>query len=182
MQWRLVKEGYETSEIATMALGLHEQNIQISRAGQTPAGMVSVPRQARSGSSDIMPLPDYFLDKFEVSNHEFQNFLDVGGYKTPKYWRYPFRKDGREIPFEQAVASFRDTTGRPGPARWELGTFQKDRADYPVSGVSWLKPPHIASTRVSPYRQFITGERLRVSASSPISCSSATSAARVLPG
>ncbi|MBZ5562960.1 MAG: formylglycine-generating enzyme family protein, partial [Acidobacteriia bacterium] len=70
---------------------------------------------------------------------EFQQFLDDGGYRDPKYWRYPFRKDGGEIRFAQAAALFRDSTGRPGPAGWELGRFPKDQADFPVSGVSWFE-------------------------------------------
>ena len=61
---------------------------------------------------DHMELPDYFLDKLEVTNGQFQKFLEAGGYRDPKYWRYPFRKDGRGIPFQQAVASLCDSTGR----------------------------------------------------------------------
>ena len=37
------------------------------------------------------------------------------------------------------MARFRDTTGRPGPATWELGGFQDSQADLPVGGVSWYE-------------------------------------------
>lgn len=105
-----------------------------------PAGMVAVPALTPwMGPSDVMPLPDFFLDGFEVTNRQFQQFLDSGGYRDLKYWHYPFRKDGHDISFEQAVARFSDSTGRPGPAGWELGRFPKDQADLPVSGVSWFE-------------------------------------------
>src|SRR6185436_8770713 len=37
------------------------------------------------------------------------------------------------------MAAFRDTTGRPGPATWELGTYPEGQADFPVGGVSWYE-------------------------------------------
>jgi hypothetical protein len=40
------------------------------------------------------------------------------------------------VPWEKAVERFRDSTGRPGPAGWELGTFPAGQDDRPVSGVS----------------------------------------------
>ena len=41
-----------------------------------------------------MELPSYFLDKFEVTNRQFKDFVDAGGYREPKYWRYTFRRTG----------------------------------------------------------------------------------------
>jgi len=35
------------------------------------------------------------------------------------------------------MKEFRDRTGQPGPAGWELGTYPEGQDDYPVSGVSW---------------------------------------------
>ena len=37
------------------------------------------------------------------------------------------------------MASFRDTTGQPGPATWANGTYPDGTADYPVTGVSWYE-------------------------------------------
>jgi dienelactone hydrolase len=37
------------------------------------------------------------------------------------------------------MAAFRDATGRPGPATWELGTFPKGQEKHPVAGVSWYE-------------------------------------------
>jgi serine/threonine protein kinase len=51
----------------------------------------------------------------------------------------PFVSRGRTLTWEAAVASFRDTTGRPGPATWELGNFPDGQDDWPVNGVSWYE-------------------------------------------
>ena len=32
------------------------------------------------------------------------------------------------------MARFRDSTGRPGPATWELGSYPDGQADFPVGG------------------------------------------------
>ena len=34
---------------------------------------------------------------------------------------------------------FRDATGRPGPATWEMGAYIAGTDDYPVAGVSWYE-------------------------------------------
>ena len=140
VQIRLEKRGFQTAEFATHGVVLVGENIPLSIAGSVPAGMVAAPAQPSwLGPLDIMPLPDYFLDKFEVTNRQFEQFADAGGYRDSKYWRHPFRKDGRYISLEEAMTLLRDTTGRPGPSGWELGKFPKDQADFPVSGVSWFE-------------------------------------------
>ena len=43
------------------------------------------------------------------------------------------------LSWDEAVTAFRDATGRPGPATWEVGTYPEGQADYPVGGVSWFE-------------------------------------------
>jgi dienelactone hydrolase len=47
--------------------------------------------------------------------------------------------EGRELPWTEAIARFVDTTGQPGPADWEIGTFARGEEDLPVTGVSWYE-------------------------------------------
>ena len=54
-------------------------------------------------------------------------------------WKHPFVRHGKSLSFDEAMALFRDRTGRPGPSTWELGGFPEGHADYPVSGVSWYE-------------------------------------------
>lgn len=84
-------------------------------------------------------LNDYWIDKLEVSNRQYKQFVASGGYGKREYWRQEFLRDGKAIPWEQAVATFTDTTGRPGPAKWEAGDYPAGRDDYPVTGVSWYE-------------------------------------------
>ena len=85
-------------------------------------------------------LPDYYwLDRYEVTNREFKEFVDRGGYRKREYWKHPFEKSGRVLDFDEAMALFRDTTGRPGPSTWELGDYPRGQADFPVGGVSWYE-------------------------------------------
>jgi hypothetical protein len=74
-----------------------------------------------------------------VTNARFKEFVDRGGYQDRQYWQEPFLKDGRELSWDEAMEHFRDSTGRPGPATWELGSFPEGQGDHPVSGVSWFE-------------------------------------------
>lgn len=39
-------------------------------------------------------IAEYWLDKFEVTNKQFKEFMNRGAYETKKYWKYPFSEDG----------------------------------------------------------------------------------------
>ena len=65
--------------------------------------------------------------------------MDDGGYRRAELWREPFVKDGTALAFDAAMAEFRDATGRPGPATWEMGSYVAGQDDYPVAGVSWYE-------------------------------------------
>ncbi|MCK7525161.1 MAG: formylglycine-generating enzyme family protein [Ignavibacteriales bacterium] len=82
---------------------------------------------------------DYFLDKFEVTNRQFTDFIDAGGYADQRFWKNAFIKDGQTLPWAEAIREFVDSTGRPGPASWRLGTYPEGQEDFPVSGVSWYE-------------------------------------------
>ena len=84
-------------------------------------------------------LPPFWLGRHEVTNREFQAFVDAGGYRDPAYWREPFERDGRTLEWAEAIADFVDLTGRPGPSTWQLGAFPDGRGDHPVTGVSWYE-------------------------------------------
>jgi dienelactone hydrolase len=74
-----------------------------------------------------------------VTNRLFKQFVDQGGYQKREYWKTPFVRDGKPVSWDDAMAVFRDTTGRPGPSTWEGGTFPTGKDDFPVSGVSWFE-------------------------------------------
>ena len=53
-------------------------------------------------------IPDFLIDRFEVTNRAFKQFVDAGGYRDRAHWEHPLVKDGRTLTWEEAVAEFRD--------------------------------------------------------------------------
>ena len=112
-----------------------------------PPGMVHVeggpcPTFWMTGMQQCLPdleLKGFLIDRYEVTNRQFKEFVDHGGYTTTAYWKQPFRREGQELSWSEATAQFHDATGRPGPATWKNGTYPDGQADYPVTGVSWFE-------------------------------------------
>jgi serine/threonine protein kinase len=84
-------------------------------------------------------LPAFDVDRYEVTNAQYQQFVDQGGYRKPEYWKETIVDHGKPITWQQAMNLFRDPTGRPGPSTWEGGHYPSGQADYPVAGVSWYE-------------------------------------------
>ena len=149
MHWKVEMAGREMAEDIGPGPFSDEfrQHFTLFSPSQVPPGMV------RIASSDkrfhvIIPglehlsevdLPDYWIDRHEVTNRAFKQFVDEGGYRRAELWQEPFVKDGRTLTFEAAIEHFRDTTGWPGPAVWEMGAYIDGQDDYPVGGVSWYE-------------------------------------------
>ena len=81
----------------------------------------------------------FLIDAHEVTNREYKEFVDAGGYEDPSFWKHQFENGDEALSWEEAMARFVDSTGRPGPATWSLGTFPEDQDDFPVGGVSWFE-------------------------------------------
>jgi dienelactone hydrolase len=82
---------------------------------------------------------DFLIDRHEVTNREYKRFVDAGGYGNRDLWREEFVRGGRVLAWEEAMAAFRDRTGRPGPAGWRSGSPPDGQEDLPVTGVSWYE-------------------------------------------
>jgi serine/threonine protein kinase len=144
-RWKLEKEGYETVLAAAstwdVSLGKHDLLIPcdlvrvLDKKGSIPPGMVRV----AGAKTDIAELHDFYIDKYEVTNKQYREFINSGGYRNKKYWKEKFIKDGRELTWEEAVKEFVDQSGQPGPATWQAGEYPEGQGDYPVSGISWYE-------------------------------------------
>ena len=91
-----------------------------------------------SGNGEIT-VPEFFMDRFEVTNTDYQEFVDSGGYDNPALWSDPFVMDGKKLTFDEAKKLFLDTTGRQGPSTWEVGAYKTGMEKLPVQGVSWYE-------------------------------------------
>jgi tRNA A-37 threonylcarbamoyl transferase component Bud32/dienelactone hydrolase len=136
---RVEKAGFQTIEAACTG---YQQRIEFALHPTTERpGMIRVP--PRGGALQTPPVPPpqelepYWLDRYEVTNRAFKEFVERGGYREKKLWTHPILAQGRVM--GQGVTAFVDRTGRPGPSTWELGSFPEGTADFPVGGVSWYE-------------------------------------------
>ena len=116
--------------------GLEPMNpVRLDPVDVLPEEMVKIP----GFTHDLMDYADYFMDRFEVTNREYEQFVTAGGYETRTYWSEAFVRDGKTVPWEEAVSNFIDRTGRPGPSTWSGSAYPAGLGDHPVSGVSWYE-------------------------------------------
>ena len=122
-------------------------------ADQMPTRMVFVPGgeyrlAAWSRPTDArVRLDDFFIDKYEVSNAEYKEFIDAGGYAKPEFWTHPFLKDGKTLSFDAAMRLFTDRTGLPGPRGWSGQNIPEGKAGHPVTDVTWYEAAAYAAFR-----------------------------------
>jgi len=140
-RWKFEKPGYDilhrlfwsrgSFDPTTGTLLPGSQNCILDKKGTIPLGMVRIP-----GTEKI---PDFLIDKYEVSNEQYKQFVDDGGYQDRTYWKHPLIHNGNEVSWETAMAEFRDATGRLGPSTWEVGNYPERKRNHPVSGVRWYE-------------------------------------------
>ena len=154
---RLERAGSEPFEVATwpmFASALAEEHtIRLPAAGELPPGTVLVGGgNITVGSPGLeglprLELPEYLIDRFEVTNEDFKAFVDAGGYADSSWWPVAIERDGRRLSWSEARKFFVDRSDRPGPSTWELGTYPSALARHPVAGVSWYEAEAYARFR-----------------------------------
>ena len=142
-RWKIEKEGYETVLAAASTwgpdlskhdvLGPNDLMRMMDKKGSIPPDMVRV----TGADTAAGRFPDFYIDRYEVTNKRYKEFLNSGGYRNKKYWKQKFIKDGKELTWDEAMKAFVDQTGQSGPATWQAGDYPEGQGDYPVSGISW---------------------------------------------
>jgi hypothetical protein len=143
VRFKISKEGFETYEGAPFGSGpmsVLATGLPLDEIGERPEGMVRVSagRLNKQGFPRLK-VGTYWLDRYEVTNAQFKEFVAAGGYQQRDHWPGPFVVSENELDWGDAMAVFVDTTGRTGPATWEVGTFPEGQGDHPVGGVSWYE-------------------------------------------
>jgi dienelactone hydrolase len=137
-QVRLEKAGYD-KVMAVTETSIDTLYRKLQEAGKTPRGMVYVDGYWDEEKNTFETKNGFFMDKYEVTNKQYKEFVDKGGYRNREYWNNKFIRNGKTLKWEEAIAEFKDQTGRPGPSTWEAGDYPDGQDDYPVSGVSWYE-------------------------------------------
>jgi formylglycine-generating enzyme required for sulfatase activity/predicted Ser/Thr protein kinase/dienelactone hydrolase len=150
--WRVVKPGFAAiffiaRPAAEPPPGYHSNfnwKVQLRLEGSVPPDMVVVAGGWVGlgyplATARALQVGGFLIDRHEVTNSEYRRFVDAGGYQKREFWKQPFVRNGRIVRWEDAMALFHDSKGRPGPATWEVGYYPKGREQYPVAGVSWYE-------------------------------------------
>jgi formylglycine-generating enzyme required for sulfatase activity/cephalosporin-C deacetylase-like acetyl esterase len=144
IHWKVARDGYASAD-GSRAPQDGPARFVLSKVESVPPGMVRVDGNRYRTGLDELPfleqlrLEDYYIDRHEVTNRQFREFVEGGGYEKREYWRHPFLKGGERLSWEAAVKEFRDATGLPGPATWRSGAYPPGEDDHPVRGVSWYE-------------------------------------------
>lgn len=120
------------------ALEALERSMSLVPDGEVVLGQVdglwddAPPEQAESAASGgrVVRVDHFFLDRFPVTNEQFQHFVCAGGYQQLNLW---------EESIWPALLDLVDRTGQPGPAFWSNGRYPAGLATHPVVGVSWYE-------------------------------------------
>jgi eukaryotic-like serine/threonine-protein kinase len=128
-------------------------SVKLMEKEKMPPSMVFVPGSEYSLVNWSRPtetkvnLASYFIDKFEVSNADFKEFITAGGYVKKDHWKYPIRKDGKTLGWDEAMQLFKDKTGLAGPRTWSDQNFPAGRENDPVTDVTWYEAAAYAEFR-----------------------------------
>jgi iron(II)-dependent oxidoreductase len=101
---------------------------QLAEQSNSTCGAADVdPKLARRNLVKVEPV---YLDRFCVTNEQYQQFIDGGGYEQLDYWHE------EALP---ALLDFVDQTGAPGPRYWQDGQYAAGEGRLPVVGISWYE-------------------------------------------
>ena len=143
--WRVERNGYVPADLVTGTPGsslqfdLRADNAPDRDMIRIPGGEVRLWVLGGVSAAPSVSLGAFLIDRSEVTNGEFARFVEAGGYTREEFWKHAFRDGAATLTFQQAMARFKDATGRPGPSTWRLGSYPDGGEDLPVGGLSWYE-------------------------------------------
>jgi formylglycine-generating enzyme required for sulfatase activity len=86
-------------------------------------------------------LKSFGIMRTEVTNAEYKQFVDAGGYTRAEYWSelVNLKNLNADAVGFALVETWVDQTGHLGPATWSNGTFPAGKDAHPVEGVSYFE-------------------------------------------
>jgi serine/threonine protein kinase len=144
VRWRFTVPDHGASEFVLDLSDNGEATISVPRRYRED--MVVIRR--RTGGRWSKETDAFLMDRYEVTNAQFREFVEADGYDRREFWKHEFVVDGEVISWEKAMALFVDLqTGHPGPAFWSHGRFPPGEENFPVLGVSWYEAAAYAEFR-----------------------------------
>lgn len=146
LEWRATLPGRAPHVLAVVSMTGRRIAFSLAAPDEKDAGMVPVPEGEMSIGgirglkvAQRVKLAPYSIDRTEVTNRDYASFVQAGGYAREEFWKQPLRDGERVLGFSEAMARFKDATGRAGPATWKLGNFPEGEGHLPVRGISWYE-------------------------------------------
>jgi len=136
IRWRMEMDGFEPVEGSFSTL-YRDLGVSLKPVDEAIEGMVWIPDGRIQFGGENFEVEAFWLDRYEVTNREFSRFVAAGGYENETFWIRAL--ENSDLTWPEARGKFRDKTGRPGPAGWELGRPADGKEELPVGGISWYE-------------------------------------------
>jgi gamma-glutamyl hercynylcysteine S-oxide synthase len=116
-----------------------DESMALVPAGKVLLGQLAEQSSSACGTTEVdwklaqrnmVHVEPAYLDRFCVTNEEYQLFVDAGGYEQLEYW------PEEALP---ALLDFVDQTGAPAPRYWSDGQYAAGEGRLPVVGISWYE-------------------------------------------
>ena len=143
-QYHYLKFNYDNAEFIERSRMNHdyrfpENTIEIPM-GHKPFLGITLRRMWLQGIDfENINIESFSIAVNEVTNKDFQEFVDAGGYENRIYWDFPFQVGSKTYDFNSSMKMFTGKYGRPGPSNWAYGQFPSGLDNYPVTGISWFE-------------------------------------------
>jgi len=151
-QIKLEQEGKESFQFFTSAKHLANTNISLNdkldeEGVYFPEMELFLGNTNYSKSYENLVVKPFYMDKYEVSNKEYKEFVDANGYFIEDYWPLEIMHEGVKINFNKVKTSFVDKSNFPSPKDWREGTYENGKDLFPVTGISWYEASAYAKFR-----------------------------------
>ena len=134
-------------------------SVRVTATGILPGGIITdndiyieggTFLMACGSTSDIqreVTVSGFYIDKYEVTNQEYKEFIDAGGYNEMGYWT----TEGWQWRISSTEYGYNQNDPKPrywgsGDTPWESDPYSSS-ADSPVVGVSWYEAKAYATFR-----------------------------------
>ncbi len=137
---------FESDGSVTLELLVHlapddqlDLTIALAPADSLTRDMLLVSGGTYPGAPAGLAVQPFLVDRHEVTNAQYLQFVSAGGYQDPDLWQETMQINGGELAWSDAMATFVDRTGMPGPRTWSGGLYPEGKSDHPVVGISWYE-------------------------------------------
>jgi len=109
---------------------IQDINLVLIKNSRPNFNMVHVEEGFLASDPSGSMIEEFKIDKNEVSNNNYLNFVSSGGYKNQSLWK----SDSLNMANE-----FTDNTNLPGPRNWSGSLYPEGTGNQPVSTISWYE-------------------------------------------